>query len=222
MKIPPLVFRVGFFAVVLIVAVLVSRTIIADGQKLPVYKPIDLNPDLVDESIQKRKPHHVGGFNLTDQRGRTITEKDLEGKIYLADFFFTTCEGICLDMSRNFTKVQKELAELPDFMLISHTVTPDIDTPTVLAAYAKQYEADNDRWLFLTGDKEHIYELARKEYFAATTEGDGGPNDMVHTENFILVDKEKRIRGYYDGTNDEDVEKAIDDIKRLVKEYEEG
>lgn len=220
MKMPPLVFRVGFFAVVAIVAVLVATAIIEDGKKLPVFKPIDLNPDLVDESIHPRKPHHVGSFELTDQRSRTITDKDLEGKIYLTDFFFTTCQGICLDMSRNMARIQDAFQNEESFMMLSHSVTPEEDTPEVLMEYGKRYGADNDQWLLLTGDRKHIYELARKAYFAATTEGDGGLNDLVHTENFVLVDKEKRIRGYYDGTDDEDVDRAIDDIKRLLKEYQ--
>lgn len=207
--------------VVVVVAILVGYSIMTGNKKLRVYGPKDLNPKLVDESVRKKQKHRIGAFTLTDQRGRTITEKDLEGKIYVADFFFTTCEGICLDMSRNMAKIQEEFADEKSLMLLSHSVTPEIDTVLALMAYGELHSANNDRWLLLTGERKHIYNLARKEYFAAKHDGDGGPNDMVHTENFVLVDKEKRIRGFYDGTNDDEVEQAMDDIKTLLKEYED-
>jgi len=207
--------------VVVVVAIFIGYSMLAGNKTLPVYGPKDLNPRLVDESVRKKQDHRIGAFTLTDQRGRTITEKDLQGKIYIADFFFTTCEGICLDMSRNMAQIQEEFADEESLMLLSHSVTPEIDSVPALMAYGEIHGADNDRWLLLTGERKHIYNLARKEYFAAKHDGDGGPNDMVHTENFVLVDKEKRIRGFYDGTNDKEVEQAIEDIKTLLKEYED-
>lgn len=221
MKLPPLVFRALFFIVVFAVVIIVSYSIISENKKLPIYKPGQLNKELVDPSVVKTETHHVGSFALTDQRGRSITEKNLEGKIYIADFFFTTCEGICLDMSKNMAHIQNEFENEDRLMLLSHSVMPEMDSVPVLMEYAERYEANNDKWLLLTGDRKHIYDLARKNYFAATGNGDGGPNDMVHTENFVLIDMEKRIRGFYDGTNDIDVAKAIEDINTLLAEYED-
>jgi len=221
LKIPSLLLRAIIFAIVVVVAILVGYSIMTGNKRLRVYGPKDLNPSLVDESVRKKQKHRIGAFTLTDQRGRTITEKDLEGKIYVADFFFTTCEGICLDMSRNMAKIQEEFSDEQSLMLLSHSVTPEIDSVPALMAYGEIHGADNDRWLLLTGDRKHIYNLARKEYFAAQHDGDGGPDDMVHTENFVLVDKEKRIRGFYDGTNAEDIERAIEEINVLIAEYDQ-
>jgi protein SCO1/2 len=123
-------------------------------------------------------------------------------------------------MSSQLVRVQEAYKDNKDFMIVSHSVTPEIDTPQVLLEYGKRYEADFDQWVFLTGDKKQIYDLARKSYFAATTEGDGGPDDFIHTENFVLVDKEKRIRGFYDGTDPESVDQLITDLEILAQEYE--
>lgn len=213
--------RAIIFSAVVISAILIGYFILVGNEKLPVYSPDQLNPKLVDESLRKKDEHRISAFSLTDQLGRTITEKDLKGKIYIADFFFTTCEGICLDMSLNMARIQEEFEDEEDLMLLSHSVTPEIDSVPALRAYGDIHGANNDRWLLLTGDRNHIYNLARKEYFAAKHDGDGGPNDMVHTENFVLVDKEKRIRGFYDGTAVEDIDRAIDDIEVLLAEYDQ-
>ena len=220
MKLSPLLLRALLFLAIFSIGIFAAYNIISGNKKLPVLRPADINPVLVDESVQQNNTHRVGDFSLTDQRGRAISENDLNGKIYLADFFFTTCEGICKDMSSNMATLQTEFSDEESLMLVSFSVTPEIDTPPVLLAYAERYGANNDRWLMLTGDKKQIYDLARKQYFAAKHDGDGGPNDMVHTENFVLVDKEKRIRGFYDGTNNKDIERAIEEIGRLLEEYE--
>jgi protein SCO1 len=188
---------------------------------LRIYNPVDINPRLVDDSLKRvTKSHRVAVFKLVNQFGDTITQRDFEGKIYVADFFFTTCPTICKDMSKNFSKLNKLFADNPEIMLLSHSVTPEIDTVEALAAYAELYGATPGKWHLTTGDKKHIYNLARKSYFACLDEGDGGVQDFIHTENFVLVDKDKRLRGFYDGTSDVEVERLIKEIGYLLKEYE--
>ncbi|WP_291965468.1 SCO family protein [Maribacter sp.] len=185
---------------------------------LPVYSPAMVNAELVAEEIQHvRKYHTIADFSLTNQNGETITQEDYKGKIYIADFFFTTCPTICPIMTKNMVDLQKALGKDSDVMLLSHSVTPEIDSVAQLKKYAVEKGIDDRNWNLVTGDKKQIYELARKSYLAVKTDGDGGPFDMIHTENFILVDKDKRIRGFYDGTKKEDIEKLLKDVE-LLKE----
>ncbi len=189
--------------------------------RLPIYNPADLNPDLVDESMRDvQKDHTIGDFSFIDQRGSEVTPQTFEGKVYVTDFFFTTCPTICPKMTVQMARVQEALGEQEDFRILSHTVQPEVDSVETLAAYAADYQAKEGFWYLVTGEKKEIYRMARNQYFAATTEGDGGPSDFVHTENFVLVDKEKRIRGFYDGTSIEDVDRLIADVETLFKEYE--
>ncbi|SEB73221.1 protein SCO1/2 [Maribacter dokdonensis] len=189
---------------------------------LPVYSPAMVNSELVAEEIQHvRKYHTIADFSLTNQNGETITQEDYKGKIYIADFFFTTCPTICPIMTKNMVDLQKALGKDSDVMLLSHSVTPEIDSVTQLKKYAIEKGVDDRNWNLVTGDKKQIYELARKSYLAVKTDGDGGPFDMIHTENFILVDKDKRIRGFYDGTKKEDMDKIMADIEILKNSYEE-
>ncbi|WP_224487846.1 SCO family protein [Robertkochia flava] len=187
---------------------------------LPVYQPSMVNAELVDEDLQFiRKYHTIAPFNLVNQNGDTITEKDYEGKIYIADFFFTTCPTICPVMTDHMVEIQEQILDDPEVMLLSHTVTPEIDSVPQLKAYARKKGVVDQKWNLVTGDKKQIYELARKSYLAAKSTGDGGAYDMIHTENFVLVDKEKRIRGFYDGTKQEDIEKLLEDLAVLKAEY---
>lgn len=189
-------------------------------QKLPIYNPADINPKLVDNSLRIfTKNHTISDFELINQNGKKVTQKDYEGKIYVADFFFVTCKGICIPMSNNMLKLQEEFEDDNDIMFLSHTVTPELDSVPVLKAYTKRKGINDKKWNVTTGDKKHIYELARKSYFAVLDEGDGGVQDFIHTENFILIDKDKRIRGMYDGTKYENMQKIIDDINLLKEEY---
>ena len=188
--------------------------------KLPVYNPAMVNFELVDSTIQHQKKYHViSDFSLINQNGKTITQKEYENKIYVADFFFTTCPSICPIMTDNMGIIQKEIINDNEVMLLSHSVTPQIDSVAQLKKYALEKGVNDTKWNLVTGDKKQIYELARKSYFAVKTDGDGGKYDMIHTENFILVDKKKRIRGFYDGTNDEEIQKLIKDISILKTEY---
>lgn len=214
-----------FFAVVMLILSAIIITLIYQQlkptPKLPVYQPSMVTADLVDTTVQYvRKYHEIGNFKLINQKGDTITQADFENKIYVADFFFTTCQSICIDMAKSMQTLQKEFKNDDEIRLLSHSVTPEIDDVPQLKKYAKEKGVIDEKWQLATGDKKQIYRLARKEYLASKTEGDGGPYDLVHTENFVLVDKEKRIRGFYDGTNPEEIEQLIEDIVILKLEYE--
>lgn len=165
--------------------------------------------------------HTIAPFELTAHDKSVFSDKDLEGKIYVADFFFATCQTICPKMSMQMKRVQEAYKEDPDVILISHTVDPDRDTVNALAAYAAEYGAINGKWFFLTGEKKEIYDLARHSYFLAAMPGDGGPDDFIHSEKLVLVDKHKRIRGFYNGTDYEDVNLLIDEIKVLKWEEQQ-
>jgi protein SCO1/2 len=191
------------------------------SKRLQVYQPADINPKLVDEDMQRTaKAHRIADFKLFDQTGNIVTNKDFENHIYVADFFFTTCPSICPKMSANMAELASYYKNDADIMFLSHSVTPVADSVPVLAAYGAKHGADPKQWKLTTGDKKHIYELARRSYFAVTTEGDGGDADFIHTENFILVDKERKIRGFYDGTSKADMQRLKDDITILRYEYE--
>ncbi len=213
------------FSFLLIVAagMFISYPMLKKQKTLKVFQPSDINPKLVDLSLQKvRKDHLIADFKLVNQEGKTITEKDFANKIYVADFFFATCPSICPIMSNHIADLQETFVDRPEVMYLSHSVTPEIDSVEVLAAYGEQYAANPDVWMLCTGEKEHIYELARKSYFATLDEGDGGVQDFIHTENFVLVDTKKRIRGYYDGTSAKDMERLTSEIEiLLVEEFPE-
>lgn len=189
-------------------------------KKLKVYNPIDVNPSLVHESIKHiTKDHKIADFKLKNQNGETITQKNYENKIYIADFFFTRCTNICIAMAYNMNELQEYYKNDDDIMFLSHSVTPVMDSVTVLRKYADEKGVIDGKWNVTTGPKKHIYELARKSYMAVIEEGDGGEDDFIHTEQFILVDKERRIRGFYDGTDKKDMEKLKEDMILLKEEY---
>jgi len=188
-------------------------------KKLPIYSPADVNPRLVDESVKHvRRNHKIAAFNLTNQNGKTISQKDYENSIYIADFFFTRCQTICPIMSNNMGRIQTHFKNNKQVKFLSHSVTPIMDSVPVLKEYALKQGAIDGVWNITTGKKQHIYELARKSYFAVLDEGDGGKQDFIHTENFILVDKKRQIRGFYDGTSYEDITRLISDIDLLLNE----
>lgn len=185
-------------------------------KSLPIYTPSMVNPELVDTTIQHiANEHFISDFSFTNQNGKTITQKDYEGKIYVADFFFTTCPSICPIMADNMVWLQDQIKDNPEIMLLSHSVTPDIDSVPVLKAYAERKGVIDAKWNLVTGDKKDIYYIARKSYLAVKTGKPEEMYDMVHTENFVLIDKKRRVRGFYDGTKREEVEKLLEDIKYL-------
>jgi protein SCO1 len=183
---------------------------------LPIYNPSMVNPELVDSTVQYiSKYHSIADFSFTNQNGKTITQKDYEGKIYVADFFFTTCGSICPKMTTNLVEVQKAFINNPKVMLLSHTVFPEIDSVSVLKKYAIKNGVIDSKWNLVTGDKKQIYAMARKSYLAVKLGKPEELYDMVHTENFVLVDSKRRVRGFYDGTKKEDIERLIEDINFL-------
>ena len=186
---------------------------------LPIYNPSMVNPELVDSTVQYiSKYHTIADFSFTNQNGKKITQKEYEGKIYVADFFFTTCGSICPKMTTNLVLVQKAIINNPKVMLLSHTVFPESDSVSVLKKYATKNGVIDAKWNLVTGDKKQIYTMARKSYLAVKL---GKPNelyDMVHTENFVLIDSKRRVRGFYDGTKKEDVQRLIADINFLCTE----
>ena len=186
-------------------------------KELPVYNPSDINPELVDRQLQSiSKDHTVSSFELINQNGEKITQVDYDDKIYVVDFFFTSCTTICPIMTNNMAEIQEEFLNIDDVKLLSLSVTPEIDSISVLRNYADEKGVVDSKWNVTTGNKKHIYELARKSYFAVVEQGDGGLQDFIHTTNFILVDKKKQIRGIYDGTDDASINVLINDIKILL------
>ncbi|SEL86952.1 protein SCO1/2 [Aquimarina amphilecti] len=186
------------------------------NKSLPIYNPSDFKPELVDRNLrQKNKNHTVADFSLINQNGDTITQENYKDKIYITDFFFTRCISICPIMSNNIAILQKEFLNNNDIMFLSLSVTPEIDNVSVLREYATNKGVIDKKWNITTGNKKHIYELARKSYFAVVEQGDGGLQDFIHTPNFTLIDKNKQIRGMYDGTNKDEIQRLIKDIKLL-------
>ncbi len=219
MKRSPLLIRLLLFLVLFALGVTIAYFMIRPSGELPIYTPAQLNPQLVDSTLQRsNEEHHLLDFRLTDQDGRTVTLADTKGKVVLADFFFTTCGSICPKMSTQLERVQAAYTDDDRVLLLSHSVTPEIDSVPALKAYADLHGADPKRWRLLTGDRKQIYALARKSWFAVKDTGDGGPNDFVHTENFILADQQGRLRGFYDGTSTADVDRAIADMGKLLEE----
>jgi protein SCO1/2 len=209
----------AIFLAVLGIGMAIAYPLLKPQKKLKVFQPADVNPKLVDESLQKTyKDHTIADFELTNQLGKTITNKDFEGKVYVADFFFATCPSICPIMSSHIAELQTTFETKPEVMFLSHSVTPVMDSVPVLREYGERYGANPEIWHLTTGEKQHIYELARKSYFAVLDEGDGGVQDFIHTENFILVDTEGRIRGYYDGTSANEMKRLEEEINILLKE----
>ena len=209
-----------FLALFSVVVIPVFYQLLKVDEKLKIYNPADVNPRLVDFSMKHiTKDHTIADFELTNQNGEKITNKNYKDKIYVADFFFTRCQTICINMAYNMGELQNLYKKDTEIMFLSHSVTPEIDSVTVLKEYADRKGVIDGKWNITTGAKTHIYELARKSYFAVLDEGTGDENDFIHTEQFVLVDKEKRIRGYYDGTEKEDMEKLKKDIVLLKEEY---
>lgn len=210
---------IGTFVIFSIITVSLFYNVLKPSKTLPIYNPADVNPELVDSTVQYvEKYHKIDDFSFTNQNGKTITQKDYEGKIYVADFFFTTCGSICPVMSRNMIEVQKAFLNNPKVMLLSHSVTPDIDSVPVLKKYAIKHGVADSKWNLVTGDKKEIYTMARKSYLAVKLGKPDELYDMVHTENFVLVDSQRRVRGFYDGTKKEEIQKLIADINWLLED----
>ena len=210
---------IGFILVFSTATISLFYTILKPIETLPIYQPAEVNEKLVDSSIiHVSKYHKISDFILTNQNGKEITQADYKDKIYVADFFFTTCQDICPVMTKNMYELQEELKNDHEILLLSHTVIPEVDTVKRLKEYAIENNVDDSKWNLVTGDKKQIYELARKSYLAVE-DSNFNEFDMIHTENFMLIDKEKQIRGFYDGTNSEEINRLLKDIEILKQSY---
>ena len=205
-----------FLSVLSIIILIIIYNILNVKKQLPIWSPNMVNEELVDSTIQhKAKYHKIADFSLTNQNGETITQKNYKDKIYVADFFFTTCQTICPIMTDHMYKIQQEIINDNEVMLLSHSVTPKIDSVAQLKKYALEKGVIDSKWNLVTGDKKEIYKLARKSYLAVKTDGNGDKYDMIHTENFLLIDKKGQIRGFYDGTQSEEINRLLEDIETL-------
>lgn len=208
-----------FFSILCVIIIAIIYNILNVKKPLPIYQPAMVSEELVDSTIQhKAKYHRIADFSLINQNGETITQDTYKDKIYVADFFFTTCQTICPIMTDHMYKIQREIINDDDIMLLSHSVTPRIDDVAQLKKYSKEKGVIDRKWNLVTGDKKQIYELARKSYLAVKNDGNGDEFDMIHTENFMLIDKKRQIRGFYDGTNPEDISRLLEDIETLKEE----
>ena len=208
---------VGFITVFGAVSVTLFYFILTPEKTLPIYQPYEVNEKLVDSSISYiSKYHKISDFELINQNGKTITQEYYKNKIYVADFFFTTCQSICPIMTKNMLEIQEQLKNDKEILLLSHTVTPEIDSVQQLKKYALENRIDDDKWNLVTGEKKQIYDLARKSYLAVE-DSEFGNFDMIHTENFMLIDKKRQIRGFYDGTDKNEIIRLLSDIEILKK-----
>ena len=209
------------FAILSLIIIFIFYNILNVDKPLPIYQPANVNSEMVDSTLlDKRKYHTIADFNLINQNGNTITQDTYKNKIYIADFFFTTCQTICPIMTDHMFQIQKEILNDNEVLLLSHTVTPEIDSVEQLKRYALEKGIVDRKWNLVTGDKKQIYDLVRKSYLAVKSLGNGDQYDLIHTENFILIDKSRQIRGFYDGTKAEDIDRLLNDIKILKKEYQ--
>ena len=211
---------IGFFIVFSAITLTAFYSVLKPKKNLPVYNPMDVNPEMVDSTIQYiGNKHTIADFSFTNQNGKIITQKNYEGKIYVADFFFTTCPSICPKMTTNMVWLQNQLKNNSKVMFLSHSVTPDIDSVSVLKEYALRKGVIDSKWNLVTGNKKEIYYMARKSYLAVKTGNPSEMYDMVHTENFVLIDSKRRVRGFYDGTNlDGPTEDGVKNVKQLLED----
>jgi len=184
------------------------------GKRTPVVVMGANGKERVDTIYQTVPP-----FSFISHLGDTITLARMKGKVTVVDYFFSTCPSICIDMAKNKLTLQEHFLNDNDVQIFSHTVDPETDSVAQLYKYAQENYVNSRVWLLLTGDKVELYKQAREGYMITALEGDGGPEDFIHSERFVLVDKEGHIRGFYDGTSAEDTQKLIKDIERLLVSY---
>jgi protein SCO1 len=214
---------VGLMVVISISVVIVYLMQQPPKETLPVVNPVDLKEEMVDPSLLRvGMGHTIGSFSFLNQNGVLISQKDVSGKVFVAEYFFTTCGTICPKMNLQLQRVQKAYQGNEKFKILSFTVDPMTDSVAQMKRYATAHRANPDQWFFLTGSKSKLYELARKSFFVLKPqEGQnlgGVESDFIHTNNFVLVDQKMRIRGYYDGTSVREVTKLIEDVQRLLEE----
>lgn len=211
---------INLFILLIAATVFVYAFFIYDKEKPISYLPIygQKNYETINGKTDTTL-HTIQDFSFVNQDGNTVTEKDFNGSVYVTDFFFTTCHTICPIMSTQMERIAEKFKGNMEVKFISHTVDPEIDTVAQLKRYAIKHNADTRQWMFVTGDKKELYEIARKSYLLNAEQGDGGPDDFIHTQNFALIDKDKHIRGYYDGIDTTEMNQLMKDIDLLLAEY---
>lgn len=213
--------KLSFFFGVFLVVVFIAIYTLLNNRSLPIITPRDVNPELVDSLVQHIGYNHkIAPFAFTNQNGKKVTNKDYEGKIYVADFFFTTCQTICPKMTDNMVWLQDKIKNNPKVKLLSHSVFPNEDTVEVLKKYAKEKGVIDSKWNLVTGNQKEIYKIARQSYLVVKTGKPEELYDMVHTENFVLVDQKGRIRGFYNGLNIDKTVKGEKNLKQLLEDIE--
>ncbi len=213
--------KLSFFFGVFLVVVFIAIYTLLNNRSLPVITPRDVNPELVDSLVQHIGYNHkIAPFAFTNQNGKKVTNKDYEGKIYVADFFFTTCQTICPKMTDNMVWLQDKIKDNPKVKLLSHSVFPNEDTVEVLKKYAKEKGVVDSKWNLVTGNQKEIYKIARQSYLVVKTGKPEELYDMVHTENFVLVDQKGRIRGFYNGLNIDEKVKGEKNLTQLLEDIE--
>jgi protein SCO1/2 len=210
--------KIGILGAIFVTGVTAAYLIQRPERQLPILNPSDLNPALVADSLEgKGMDHHVADFELVDQTGTRRSARDVEGKVRIVSYFFTTCPTICVDMAAGLRKVQDAYAGDDRIRILSHTAMPEYDSVPILADYGDRNGCDSAQWWLLTGTSEELNRLARTSYFAVLEEGQGwDEHSFIHTENLVLVDAQGRLRGYYDGTDPKAVEQLINDIPLLL------
>ena len=189
-------------------------------ERLPYYTDATFTPYWLDKNDKKLNDfHQISDFKLVNQNGDTITERTFEDKIYVTDFFFTICPGICPKMTNNMLVLQDEFKNDESVLLLSHSVTPMMDSVSVLKDYAESKGIISSKWHLVTGNRKHIYKLGRQDYFVEEDLGlEKDADEFLHTENFVLIDKNRHIRGIYNGLNSTSIQQLIADIETLKKE----
>jgi protein SCO1/2 len=210
--------KIGILGAIFVTGVTTAYLIQRPERQLPILNPSDLNPALVADSLEgKGMDHHVADFELVDQTGTRRSARDVEGKVRIVSYFFTTCPTICVDMAAGLRKVQDSYAGDDRIRILSHTAMPEYDSVPILADYGDRNGCNPAQWWLLTGKPEELNRLARTSYFAVLEEGQGwDEHSFIHTENLVLVDSQGRLRGYYDGTDPKAVEQLINDIPLLL------
>ena len=218
--------RILFLGLLFMVLIPIGYYFLSDSGRqktLPVINPIDGQEEMVDpEMLRVGRGHRIGAFRFQNQDGTYITDAAMKGKVSVVEYFFTTCKSICPIMNTQMQRVQRKFASNQHVGIFSFTVDPQTDTVEQMKRYAIAHKAKVGQWHFLTGDKADLYALARKSFFVlkpaeAQNLGDAG-SDFIHTNNFVLVDPQLRIRGYYDGTDPQEVADLIRDIDLLLQE----
>ena len=218
----PRFLKTGLLVVLLLVPVFAFLFLYRFGDNrftLRHFGPYTLSEESSHNGTADTVFHQVPDFELTSQEGKPVGTRQLAGSVYVADFFFATCQSICPKMSTQLGRVQEMFRENDQVKLVSYSVNPAHDTVAVLQQYARRYNARPGKWFLLTGPKKEIYELARTGYYLPVAEGDGGPDDFIHSDKLVLVDPDRHIRGFYDGTDPKEVDRLITEIRVLLREY---